>query len=46
MNTVVKLPEFIRRADKLLHDAEREELIRHLAAKRAEKMKPDNSLFV
>lgn len=32
MNTVVELPEFIRRADKLLHDAEREELIRHLAA--------------
>jgi hypothetical protein len=32
MNTVVELPEFIRHADKLLHDAEREELIRHLAA--------------
>ena len=32
MNTIVELPEFIRRADKLLHDAEREELIRHLAA--------------
>jgi hypothetical protein len=32
MNTVVELPEFIRRADKLLRDAEREELIQHLAA--------------
>ena len=32
MNTVVELPEFIRRADKLLRNAEREELISHLAA--------------
>jgi len=32
VNTVVELPEFIRRADKLLRDAEREELIQHLAA--------------
>jgi hypothetical protein len=32
MNTVVELPEFIRKADKLLRDAERQELIQHLAA--------------
>jgi hypothetical protein len=33
MNTVVELPEFIRRADKLLRDTEREHLIQYLAAK-------------
>ena len=32
MNTVVELPEFIRRAEKLLRDAEREHLIQYLAA--------------
>ena len=32
MNTVVELPEFIRRAEKLLRDAERERLIQYLAA--------------
>jgi hypothetical protein len=32
MNTVVELPEFIRRAGKLLRDAERERLIQYLAA--------------
>ena len=32
MNTVVELPEFIRRAEKLLRNPERENLIRYLAA--------------
>ncbi|XOF32318.1 MAG: type II toxin-antitoxin system RelE/ParE family toxin [Candidatus Electrothrix sp. YB6] len=32
MNTVVELPEFIRRAEKLLRTPERENLIRYLAA--------------
>lgn len=32
MNTVVELPEFIRRAEKMLLDKERENLINHLAA--------------
>ena len=32
MNTVVELPEFVRRANKLLRDAERERLIQYLAA--------------
>jgi len=32
MNTVVELPEFVRRAKKLLHDTERERLIHYLAA--------------
>ena len=32
MNTVVELPEFIRRAHKLLRETERESLIEYLAA--------------
>ena len=32
MNTVVELPEFIRRAEKLLRDAEQKDLIQYLAA--------------
>ncbi|MCI5179090.1 MAG: addiction module toxin RelE [Candidatus Electrothrix sp. AW3_4] len=32
MNTVVELPEFIRRAEKSLRNPERENLIRYLAA--------------
>lgn len=32
MNTVVELPEFIRRANKLLREVEREALIEYLAA--------------
>jgi hypothetical protein len=31
MNTVVELPEFVRRANKLLSDVEREQLIQYLA---------------
>ncbi len=31
MNTIVELPEFLRRSDKLLQEAEREELIQFLA---------------
>jgi hypothetical protein len=32
MNTVVELPEFIRRAEKLLRDAEQKDLIQYLTA--------------
>jgi hypothetical protein len=32
MNTVVELPEFVRRASKLLRETEREQLIQYLAA--------------